>query len=170
MDKNANRITLQQIAQRAMVSRGLVPDFPTALLDELKEITFPATYKPDMAKDMRALRWCSVDNADSLDLDQLSYAQQLPDNKVRLLVAIADVDALVNKQSDIDNHASQNTASIYTVAQIFPMLPEKLSTDFTSLRLGEDRCAVVVEMIVGDNGAVQQSDVYCATVFNCAKL
>jgi len=170
MDKNANRITLQQIAQKAMVSRGLVPDFPTALLDELKEITSPATYKPDMAKDMRALRWCSVDNADTLDLDQLSYAEQLPDNKVRLLVAIADVDSLVAKQSDIDNHASQNTASIYTVAQIFPMLPEKLSTDFTSLRLGEDRCAVVVEMIVGDDGAVQQSDVYCATVFNCAKL
>ena len=170
MDKNDNRLTLQQIARRAMISRGLVPDFPTVELAELKEIISPATYNPAQAKDMRKLLWCSVDNADSLDLDQLSYAEQLPGNKVRLLIAIADVDALVSEQPAINNHASQNTQSIYTIAQIFPMLPEKLSTDLTSLRLGVDRCAVVVEILVGDDGSVQQSDVYCATVFNYAKL
>ena len=170
MDQIDNRITLQQIARRAMIARGLAPDFPVALLGELKNINSPATYKPEMARDMRRLRWCSVDNADSLDLDQLTYAEQLADNKVRLLVAIADVDALVSAQSNINNHAGQNTASIYTVAQIFPMLPEKLSTDLTSMSLGNDRCAIVVEMVVDDDGAVQQSDVYCATVFNYAKL
>jgi VacB/RNase II family 3'-5' exoribonuclease len=167
---NDNRIALQQIARRAMISRGLVPDFPAALLDELKGIHSPATYQHDISKDMRRLLWCSVDNAESLDLDQLSYAEQLPGNKVRLLVAIADVDALVSENSNIDNYASQNTATIYTVAEMFPMLPEKLSTDFTSMRLGEDRCAVVIEMIVGDDGAVQQSDVFTAMVFNLAKL
>jgi len=114
--------------------------------------------------------WCSVDNADSLDLDQLSYAEQLPENKVRLFIAIADVDALVVAQSNIDNHAGKNTTSVYTVAQIFPMLPEKLSTDLTSLRFNEDRCAIVVEMVVGDEGAVEQSDVYSAIVLNRAKL
>jgi exoribonuclease-2 len=170
MNQNANRITLQQIARRAMISKGLAPDFPDSVIAELSEITSPAAYKPEMAKDMRRLLWCSVDNDDSLDLDQLSYAEQLPDNKVRLLVAIADVDALITPQSNIDDHARQNTTSIYTVAQLFPMLPEKLSTDFTSMRLGEDRCAVVVEMVINDDGAVQQSDVYCAIVFNHAKL
>jgi len=170
MDKNANRITLQQIARKTMISRGLVPDFPAAVLTELKKITSPATYKPAIDKDMRHLIWCSVDNDDSLDLDQLSYAEKLPGNKVRLLVAIADVDALVTKQSNIDNYASQNTATIYTVAEMFPMLPEKLSTDLTSLRFDADRCAVVVEMVIGDDGAVQQSDVYRATVCNHAKL
>jgi len=170
MNQNDNRITLQQIARSAMISRGLVPDFPAALLAELKNITSPATYQLEMAKDMRDLLWCSVDNNDSLDLDQLSYAEQMPDNKVRLLVAIADVDALVVKESNIDYHASQNTATIYTVAEMFPMLPEKLSTDFTSLRFDADRCAVVVEMVVDDHGAAQQSDVYCAIVCNHAKL
>lgn len=170
MNQNANRITLQQIARRAMISRGFAPDFPTELLEELKEINIPATYKSEEAKDMRSLRWCSVDNDDSLDLDQLTYAEQLPGNKVRVLVAIADVDAMVTKQSKIDNYASQNTATIYTIAQIFPMLPEKLSTDFTSMRMGADRCAVVIEMIVDDEGVVQQSDVYPATVRNHAKL
>ena len=169
-ENNNNRITLQQIARRAMFSRGLLPDFPMLALAELKDLHFPASYQSTEAKDMRKLLWCSVDNADSLDLDQLSYAEQMPGNKVRLLVAIADVEALVTEQSSINHYASQNTSSIYTIAQIFPMLPEKLSTDLTSMRQGEDRCAVVIEMVIGDDGAVHQSDVYCATVFNHAKL
>ncbi len=167
---NDNRITLKQIARKAMISRGLVPDFPSALIAELRQITSPARYNPAQSKDLRKLLWCSVDNDDSLDLDQLSYAEQLPDDKVRLLVAIADVDELVTEESNINHYASQNTATIYTVADVFPMLPEKLSTDFTSMSLGEERCAVVVEMVVGNDGAVQQSDVYTAMVFNRAKL
>ncbi len=170
MNNKANRITLQEIARKAMISRGLVPDFPAAVINELKNITFPATHTSATDKDLRQLLWCSVDNDDSLDLDQLSYAEQLPGNKVRLLIAIADVDALVVKQSSIDDHASQNTASIYTIAEMFPMLPEKLSTNLTSLSFDADRCAVVVEMVIGEDGSVQQSDVYLATVCNRAKL
>ena len=170
MNNKAHRITFQQIARRAMIARGLEPDFPKDELAEVTKITLPAGYNPAMAKDMRNLLWCSIDNVSSLDLDQLSYAEWLPDNKIKLLIAVADVDALVSDQSSINVHASRNTASVYTVAQLFPMLPEKLSTDLTSLRLDADRCAVVVEMVVGDDGAVQQSDVYCAIVHNHAKL
>ena len=170
MDKMANRIALQNIAREAMIARGLEPDFPEAVLAELTGITLPAVYKPATAKDLRDKLWCSIDNDDSLDLDQLTYAEELPENKVRLFIAIADVDALVGAQSNIDKHANKNTTSIYTIAQLYPMLPEKLSTDLTSLRFGVDRCAVVVEMIISDDGAIQQSDVYRATVFNHAKL
>jgi exoribonuclease-2 len=153
-----------------MISRGLIPDFPDVEISELNEISLPATCKPEIAKDMRDLLWCSVDNADSLDLDQLTYAESLEGNNVRILVAIADVDALVVAQSNIDKHASQNTASVYTVARIFPMLPEKLSTNLTSLCLDSDRCAIVVDMIVGEDGKIQKSDVYQAIVRNHAKL
>jgi VacB/RNase II family 3'-5' exoribonuclease len=167
---HTNRKTLQLIARRAMIARGFAPDFPTALLDELKGINHPATYMPEKAKDLRDLQWCSVDNNDSLDLDQLSYAEQLTENKVRLLIAIADVDALVSANSNIDKHASQNTSTIYTVAEMFPMLPEQLSTNLTSLRQDADRCALVVDMVIGGDGSVLQSDVYSATVCNRAKL
>jgi len=170
MDKKANRITLQNIARKAMIARGLEPDFPLAVVAELSKITSPAINKPSIAKDLRDRLWCSIDNADSLDLDQLSYAEQLAENKVKLFIAIADVDALVSAQSNIDNHASQNTTSVYTVAKIFPMLPEKLSTDLTSLRFDAERCAIVVEMVVGKDGSVEQSDVYSAIVHNRAKL
>src|SRR5512133_3117484 len=105
MDNKANRSALQQIARRAMIARGLEPDFPTAVLNDLNKITSPAVFKSGTAKDLRERLWCSIDNDESLDLDQLSCAEQLPDNKVRLFIAIADVDALVAAQSSIDDHA-----------------------------------------------------------------
>lgn len=170
MDKNTQRIILQNIARKAMIERGLLPDFPSSVIAETNNISSPVLYKNALAKDLRNLLWCSVDNAESLDLDQLSYAEQLPDNTIKLLVAIADVDALVSAKSNIDEHASQNTATIYTIAQIFPMLPEKLSTDLTSLRCDADRNALVVEMVISNDGSLLQSDVYCAIVRNYAKL
>ncbi len=121
-------------------------------------------------KDLRHLLWASIDNDDSLDLDQLTVAETLPDKKVKILVAVADVDALVKKNSAIDEHARQNTTSVYTAGKIFPMLPEKLSTDLTSLNYHEDRPAMVIEMVISDGGEMQSSDIYRAVVRNHAKL
>ncbi len=105
-----------------------------------------------------------------LDLDQLTVAEALAGDKVKIRVAVADVDALVKDGSAIDAHARHNTTSVYTAAEIFPMLPEKLSTDLTSLNFEEERLAVVVEMVIGADGSVQGSDIYRARVRNHAKL
>ena len=121
-------------------------------------------------RDLTGLLWASIDNDDSRDLDQLTVAETLPGDAVKIRVAVADVDALVKDGSAIDAHARHNTTSVYTAAKIFPMLPEKLSTDLTSLNLDEDRLAVVVEMVVGADGSVQSSDIYRARVRNHAKL
>ena len=130
-------------------------------------------------RDLRELQWCSIDNDDSRDLDQLSVAQGRGDGDkggaggagaVKVLVAVADVDALVAKSSALDGHAGRNTTSVYTAAEIFPMLPERLSTDLTSLGESEDRLAIVVEMEVAADGSVSSSDVYHAWVRNQAKL
>jgi VacB/RNase II family 3'-5' exoribonuclease len=170
MDDNANRITLQRIARKAMIARGLDPDFPAAVVAELKVLAEKPFTKTVILKDLRDKIWCSIDNDDSLDLDQLTYAELLPENKVLVFVAIADVDTMVRVESDIDEHASHNTTSVYTIAEIFPMLPEKLSTDLTSLRFNADRYAFVVEMVIDADGAVEESDVYSAIVKNYAKL
>jgi exoribonuclease-2 len=119
---------------------------------------------------LRNLLWCSIDNDDSRDLDQLTVCQPLQGDAVRILVAIADVDALVPQRSPIDDHAAANTTSVYTAAQIFPMLPEKLSTDLTSLGENDERPAIVMSMDVASDGTVGTSDIYRATVLNRAKL
>ena len=119
---------------------------------------------------MRDLLWCSIDNDDSFDLDQLTAAGKLPDGRTKILVAIADVDALVKRGSEIDAHALHNTSSIYTTAEIFPMLPEKLSTDLSSLNFNEVRLANVVEMIIQEDGSLTDFDIYPAQVRSHAKL
>jgi exoribonuclease-2 len=119
---------------------------------------------------MRSLLWCSIDNDDSRDLDQLTVAEQLPDGNVRAIVAVADVDAIVKKGTPIDDHARHNTTSVYTAAKIFPMLPEKLSTDLTSLNDSEERVAVIIDMKVSPEGTVVSGDVYRGLVRNLAKL
>jgi exoribonuclease-2 len=119
---------------------------------------------------LRALLWSSIDNDDSRDLDQLTVAENLTGGAVKIRVAVADVDGIVRKASAIDEHARQNTTSVYTAAQIFPMLPDRLSTDLTSLNYGENRPAIVVEMGIDPDGTIQSSDIYTATVRNHAKL
>jgi len=153
-----------------MLERGLVPDFPLQALAELDEIHGPAMRAEESTRDLRNLLWCSIDNDDSRDLDQLTVAEAMPDGATKVLVAIADVDAVVKKQSALDDHARHNTTSVYTVAETFPMLPEKLSTDLTSLNYESDRLAIVIEMVLAGDGSLQSSDLYGATVRNRAKL
>ena len=164
------RSILQRIAYRAMLARGLLPDFSPAALAELDAIHGPATLAQESPHDLRNLNWCSIDNDDSRDLDQLTFAEALPGGAAKVLVAIADVDALVKNPSALDDHARHNTTSVYTAAKLFPMLPEKLSTDLTSLNFESDRLAIVIEMVVDADGSLMSSDIYRATVRNHAKL
>jgi len=164
------RVLLQRIARHAMIERGLLPDFSPDALAELDMIQGPATEDMAQARDLRGLLWCSIDNDNSEDLDQLTVAEVMPDGSAKVLVAIADVDALVKKGSPIDDHAKHNATSVYTAAEIFPMLPDKLCYDLTSLNYAKDRLAVVVEMVVGEDGSLKEADIYRAFVRNSAKL
>src|SRR5260221_4049185 len=165
-DRECHRDSLVGIAHQAMIDKGLDPDFGQAVEQQLATLDAAAKAADASIRDLRDRLWCSIDNDDSRDLDQLTVAAVLGDGRVRLLVAVADVDALVKKGSPIDAHAQKNTTSVYTAGGIFPMLPEKLSTNLTSLNEGEDRVALVVEMTVGSGGTVQKGDVYRALVHN----
>src|SRR5215213_471885 len=169
---------LRAIARQAMLEAGFAPDVPPAVsaeaaaLDQSQIVAQAAGLR-----DLRGLLWSSIDNADSRDLDQVEFAEQLPSGEIRLLIGIADVDAFVPAGSPIDRHAFANATSVYTGVQTFPMLPERLSTDLTSLIAGADRLAVVIEFVVGDpaassnqSGEPRASDIYRAIVHNHAKL
>ncbi|MES1256291.1 MAG: RNB domain-containing ribonuclease [Acidobacteriota bacterium] len=165
----SDRAWLRALAIRAMRERGLEPEFPAAALAEV-DAAHGAAADPADVRDERARLWCSIDNDDSRDLDQLSVAEPLPAGERRILVAIADVDATVAPGSAVDRHAALNTTSVYTPAVIFSMLPERFSTDLTSLGEGQDRLAVVIAFVVEADGRVTGSDIYRARVRNAAKL
>ncbi len=161
---------LRDIAHRAMLDNGLQPDFPSEVAQQLQGLTGPAKAQGGDIRDQRQLLWCSIDNDESRDLDQLSVAVVEPGGSTRILVAVADVDALVTRDSPADRRASINTTSVYTVAQTFPMLPERLSTDLTSLVQDAERLSIVIDFTVSAAGQVTASEVYRARVVNRAKL
>jgi VacB/RNase II family 3'-5' exoribonuclease len=155
-----------------MLENGFEPDVPSGVSQQLADLerhSPPASPGPDV-RDLRGLLWSSIDNDTSRDLDQLEVAEQLPDGTTKVLVAIADVDAFVPKDSPIDQHAARETTTVYTGVQNFPMLPEPLSTGITSLLEAADKLAVVIEFVVGAGGHVQASMVYRAVVRNAAQL
>jgi len=169
MPAAVNHVDLAALARRAMIEHRLEPELPQAAVQQAASLAGPAPADTGV-RDLRTLRWASIDNDDSRDLDQLTVAEELPGNAVKVLVAIAEVDALVAKDTPIDAHARRNTTSVYTAARIFPMLPERLSTDLTSLNPHEDRLAVVLELVVNPDGSLGAADVYRAMVRNHAKL
>lgn len=160
---------LQRIANKAMMERGLATDFPQSVLQQLSGIKEPAKGS-NAISDKRHLLWCSIDNDDSRDLDQLTFAEQNPDSSYTAYVAVADVDALVFQETPIDRHAQINTTSIYTAAKIFPMLPEKLSTNLTSLNPSQERFSIIFEIHFDKNMDLIKSIIYRALVYNYAKL
>jgi exoribonuclease-2 len=156
-------------ARRAVVDAGFEPDLDAAAKEQLAGITGPAAVVPGI-KDLRDKPWSSIDNKESRDLDQIEYAEELPNGNVRLVVGIADVDILIPKDSPLDKHAFANCTSVYTGVEVYPMLPEKLSTDCTSLNEGEDRVIIAIETVVDESGNVVSYDVYRAMARNNAKL
>jgi len=166
--RTRQKTMLAELATAAMQGRGLQPEFSRAALQQLDAIHAPA--QDSGPADLTGLLWCSIDNDDSRDLDQLTASEVLPGGAVRILVAIADVDALIAKDSPIDRHAQINTTSVYTSARIFPMLPEKLSTDLTSLNPNQTRLALVTEMVFQQGGTLTHSTIGRASVRNQAQL
>ncbi len=166
----SQRALLQRIARSAMQDKGFLTDFPAAVMATLNSLQEMTPKIADPVRDLRNLAWCSIDNDDSEDLDQLSVAIPMASGEVKILVAVADVDAVVNKTSVFEDHAKHNTTSVYTSALIFPMLPEKLSTDLTSLKFNADRSSMVVEFVVAEDGTIKNPDIYPAVVHNKAKL
>ena len=163
--------TLRSAAVAAMLKNGFEPDFSPAVMREVRSLDDPSgnPLPPDV-RDMRPLHWSSVDNRESRDLDQIEVAERVADGSIRVRIGVADVDTLVHRGSPADEHAAMNTTSVYTGVAVFPMLPDRLSCDLSSLNEGEDRLAVVVEFDVAADGAISNTSVYRALVHNKAKL
>ncbi len=156
-----------------MLQDGFAPDFPPGTQEQIVAIqSKPAPLPDGSIRDLRNLLWSSIDNDTSRDLDQVEVAERVP-NGIRVRVGIADVDSDVPAASPIDRHAAHETVTVYTAVGNFPMLPEALSTDLTSLAENQDRLAVVIEFVVDSTGSIASiaaPSIYRAIVRNKAQL
>ena len=154
-----------------MIEHGFQPDFPAGVAQELSGIqAHPELPAAPGAQDLRHLLWSSIDNDTSKDLDQIEWAEQLLDGRIRILVGVADVDVRVPKGTIIDGHAASETTSVYTGVKVYPMLPSELSEGITSLNENQDRVAIVIEFTVDSTGAASEGKAYRALVRNGAQL
>jgi exoribonuclease-2 len=156
-------------ARRELLDRGFEPDFPADVRAEAAALPAAPPAGGAGLQDLRHLAWSSIDNDESRDLDQVEVAEAVPGG-TRVLVGVADVDADVARASAIDRHAAKETTTVYTGVRVFPMLPERLSTDLTSLVEGRDRLAIVIEFTVAPDGALTPGPVRRALVRNQAQL
>src|SRR5260370_36195458 len=149
-ESRPSSLTLQAIARQVMLAHGFEPDFPAETRQQLADISAhpPQLAPSDKVRDLRGLLWSSIDNDTSKNLDQIDDAERLPNGNVKVMIGIADVDAFVHKDSPIDQHAEQETTSVYTVVTIFPMLPIELSTGSSSLLASSSSPAAVSESVV----------------------
>ena len=159
-------LNLAAIADQAMLDEGFLPQFPKAVEEELQSIS----HNEPSGRDLRHLLWSSIDDGKTRDLDQVEYAESARNDELRVLIGIADVDAFVRQQSATDVHAFANCTSVYAGVKTFPMLPEKLSTDLTSLVANQDRFVMVTELLVAADGSLKSFKFYRATIRNRAKL
>lgn len=164
------RSFLQELARQTMLSQGLQPDFSAPALAELDHLPKPAARSGKATHDLRLLPWCSLSPAAAGALDQLTFAEAMSAGTVRLLIALADVEAVVKPASALDEQARQNVTTVDTLAQIFPLLPPPLADSATALIPAADRLAVVVEMVITADGALQDAHLYGAMVRNHAPL
>jgi len=162
---------LVSAAHAAMIEHGFQPDFPAGTDTELAAIqAHPEPPVSPGIEDLRNLLWSSIDNDTSKDLDQVEWAEKLPDGRIRVLIGVSDVDSRVAKGTLLDTHARSETTSVYTGVRVFPMLPPELSEGITSLNENEDRLAMVVEYAVDASGTVADGKAYRALVRNRAQL
>lgn len=161
-------VDLTKLAKQALTERGLIADIPLSVQQAVATLE-PVALSSNW-KDLRDKLWFSIDNEESRDLDQLTYIEPLNQGQFRLYVAIADVDVLVKKDSIIDEFAQQNTSSVYTPTKVFPMLPDKLSTDLTSLIESQERAAIIIEIVIELHGRIESYSIYPGFVVNRAKL
>ena len=169
---SAPQVNLQALARQAMLENGFEPDFPPEVRQQVSDLKArpPQLGPGGDVRDMRNLLWSSIDNDTSKDLDQIEYAERLPNGQARVLVGIADVDAFVCRGCPIDAHAAKETTTVYTGACNFHMLPEELSTDVTSLLERDNELCIVIEFVVGSDGQIVSGDLYRAVVHNQAQL
>ncbi|MBT9333206.1 RNB domain-containing ribonuclease [Paracidobacterium acidisoli] len=170
MTNGHSHFNLRDAARRSLIEHGFQPDFPAAALDETEQLKSHPPQPPASARDLRHLLWSSIDNDTSRDLDQIEYAERLPNGDLRVMVAVADVDLFVTKGSALDRYALAETATIYTGVENFSMLPEALSTGLTSLLEHETRAAMVADFTIDAHTCIASSEIYPAIVVNKAQL
>jgi ribonuclease R len=134
----------RDVLEGLMLDRGLHRTYSRAAGAEAEG----AAAEPYAARDrvdLTALTTFTIDPEDAQDFDDAISARR-QGSIVRLWVHIADVTAYLRPGGPLEREAFRRGTSVYVPGAVEPMLPEVLSSRECSLRPGEERLAVTVEL------------------------
>jgi ribonuclease R len=134
----------RDVLEGLMLDRGLHRNYSRAAAAEA-EHAVNDPYAPDGRVDLTDLPTFTIDPDDAQDFDDAVSARR-EDDHIRVWVHIADVTAYVRPGGPLDGEAFRRGTSVYVPGAVEPMLPEALSNRACSLRPGQERLAVTVEM------------------------
>jgi len=134
----------RDVLEGLMLDRGLHRNYARAAEAEA-EHAVGEPYAADARVDLTDLPTFTIDPDDARDFDDAISARR-EDGHVRLWVHIADVTAYLRPGGPLEREAFRRGTSVYVPGAVEPMLPEALSNRACSLRPGEDRLAVTVEL------------------------
>jgi ribonuclease R len=141
-----------------VLNRYEIPQtFPVSVLKEAENIKID---NKDFQKrvDLRDDIVITVDPIDAKDFDD-AVSLYKKDGCYFLGVHIADVSNYVKEETLLDKEALKRSFSTYLPGEVFPMLPDKLSSDICSLRENEDRLTFSIFMQFDDAGKIKSYDI-----------
>ena len=137
----------------AIHKHGIPFVFPQAALDEAA-IAARIALSEERREDLRALPIVAIDPVDARDHDDAIWAEPDEQGGFRAIVAIADVSFYVRPGGAVDREARKRGNSIYFPDRVVPMLPEVLSADVCSLKVGADRAAMACHLTIDAGGRI----------------
>lgn len=154
--------------ERCIARHGLSSEFSLDLL----EAADAAACRPDpLRRDLRSIPTVTIDAPSTRDIDDAVAAlPPEPDGSIRVLISIADVDALVAENSPLDQEARRRATSVYLAGQVLPMFPEAISAEKASLLPDCERPALTAELRIDVEGRVTSVDLYPSLIRSCARL
>jgi ribonuclease R len=135
----------RDVLEGLMIDRGLRRAYPRAAADEA-EFAAPEPFAADARVDLTDLPTFTIDPTDAQDFDDAISARLMRKGVLRVWVHIADVTAYVRPGGALERDAYRRGTSVYVPGAVEPMLPEVLSNRACSLRPGEERHAVTLEI------------------------
>jgi ribonuclease R len=155
----------------AIHHHGIPTEFPPAAIAEAEGARAPSAKG---RTDLRAVPLITIDPANARDHDDAIFAQADDDPKNKggwqIMVAIADVAHFVTPGSALDKEALTRGNSCYFPDRVVPMLPEALSNDLCSLKVGQDRAALVAHMWLDKDGKMIRHKFERALIRSAASL
>ncbi len=132
--------------------------FSEKVLSDADSINYDSEADSDET-DLSNLETITIDDITTLDMDD-ALSLERSEKGYNLYVHISNVAKYINKDSIVDKAAKRRMSSVYSLSDVFNMLPNKLSNEKISLIAGEARSCITFKFELDNSYSIQNCDIF----------